>query len=75
MKLYKIRKSGLKYAKQKNYYFIHIIFQKMIYQKPFITEKIHGELNRSGWEWEVLFLLIMCIRRISTDTKDSIQLL
>ncbi|EDN78953.1 hypothetical protein RUMGNA_00463 [Mediterraneibacter gnavus ATCC 29149] len=37
MKLYKIRKSGLKYAKQKNYYFIHIIFQKMIYQKPFIT--------------------------------------
>ena len=37
VKLYKIRKSGLKYAKQKNYYFIHIIFQKMIYQKPFIT--------------------------------------
>ena len=32
-------------------------------------------IDRSGWEWEVLFLLIMCIRRISTDTKDSIQLL
>lgn len=39
------------------------------------TDRVQAQIELVKTEQEVLFLLIMCIRRISTDTKDSIQLL